>query len=55
MATTIVRHGTGARLVLRSAVPGMIAPVTKGAIRISVGVSPIASTPKESVALAKSA
>lgn len=53
---TTVRHGTGARILVKSAIPGMITPVTKGAVRISVGVSPIISTPRlEPVALAKSA
>lgn len=52
---TILRHGTGARIVVKTATPGMIVPVTKGAVRISVGVSPIVSTPHVTVALAKSA
>ena len=51
-----VRHGTGARIVIKSHIKGMIVPVTKGAVRITVGVSPILSTPgNEPVILARSA
>lgn len=53
---TIVRHGTGARIVIKSDVPGMISRVTKGAVRISAGVPPIVTTPEyEPVAFLRSA
>lgn len=53
---TIVRHGTGCRIVVKTTVPGMITKVTKGAVRISVGVPPIVSTPEyEPVAYLRSA
>lgn len=52
---TVLRHGTGARIVIKSDVPGMIKTIGKGFVRVSVGVSPIVSTPVVPVALAKSA
>ncbi len=55
MKTVIARHGTGVRIVIKTVLPGMIVPITKNAMRISVGVSPIVSTPNEPVAVLKSA
>jgi hypothetical protein len=53
---TIVRHGTGARIVVKSDTPAMVKTLGKGFVRVSVGVSPIVSTPTvPAVALAKSA
>lgn len=51
---TIVRHGTGARLIVKSATPTVVT-VKNGVMRVVCGVPPVTSTPSVPVVLAKSA
>lgn len=53
MNTLVLRHDTGAKILLKSETPAMVTKLKCNAVLISVGVSPIASTPVKVAALTK--